>query len=132
MATTSNRPSDEPSQQYVRRGEIELTKDQLRTGPAAAATIAAGVGVFLYGLFITLAAASGGFNEAMRWSTAVGPLIGKTALGVIVWLIAWAALYFPLRRRNFGLGLALTIMIVLIVLGLILSFPPFFDLFAGE
>jgi len=59
-------------------------------GPISAAIIAAGAGAFTLGLVTTLAEASESVADSLRWSTAVGPLSGKTLVTVIVWLVVWA------------------------------------------
>jgi hypothetical protein len=104
-------------------------------GPAAAAMIAAGLGVFALGLLTTLAAAYeevGEFLAEFDFVDGVGPLAGKTILAVIVWAVAWLILGVAWRgkdsnlRRMFALGLFLGI------LGAIGTFPPFFEAFAVE
>jgi len=99
-------------------------------GPISAAILAAGTGAFTLGLLTTLAEASESVADALRWSTAVGPLSGKTSLAVIVWLVVWAALHLALRRKTYETGRALTIAVVLIGLGVVGTFPTFFELFA--
>ena len=62
------------------------------SGPAAAAILAAAVGVFVIGLATNLAEVSADLKNALNWWNPAGPLTGKTGVGVIVWLIAWAVL----------------------------------------
>lgn len=101
-------------------------------GPISAAILAAGVGALALGAFTTAAEASTGVADFLRWSDAVGPLSGKTLMTVIVWLAAWAGLHLWLRRRTYETGRALTIAVVLIALGVLGTFPTFFQLFAPE
>jgi hypothetical protein len=102
------------------------------SGPAAAALVAAGIGVFILGLMTTLNEASGWLADTLRWSTAVGPLIGKTGVAVIVWILVWIGLGLGWRKRNVGLVGAFAITIILVALGFLLTLPPFFELFAAE
>ena len=98
-------------------------------GPAAAAFVASGVGCAALGLFTTLAEASGGIKSFLNWWDPAGPLSGKTSMAVIVWLAAWIALHLMWRSRSVAFGRAFTITIVLIALGLLGTFPPFFVAF---
>ncbi len=62
------------------------------SGPAAAALIAAGIGVLVIGILTTGAAISEGLKSALNFWPPSGSLTGKTAIGLISWLISWAAL----------------------------------------
>jgi len=101
-------------------------------GPVSAAIIAAGVGCLALGIFTTLAEASESVKEFFEWSVRVGPLSGKTISAVIVWLIAWAVLYAALRSRPFETRRAFVIALVLIGLGVLGTFPTFFQEFKPE
>lgn len=59
----------------------------------------------------------------------VGPLSGKTVMAVIVWLVSWAILHAVYRNREAETRQALTIALVLIGLGVLGTFPTFFQLF---
>lgn len=100
------------------------------SGPAAAAMIAAGVGTLCLGILTTVAEASTGFASFLQWNDRVGPLSGKTILSVIAYAASWAALSGLWRRKEVPLRSALTATLVLAGLGLIGTFPKFFDLFA--
>ncbi len=99
-------------------------------GPAAAAILSAAIGIFTIGLMTTLAEASPGLRSALAWWTPVGPLAGKTGVGVLAWLIAWALLASAYRGKDVDFGKITRWVWILIVLGLLFTFPPFFDLFA--
>jgi hypothetical protein len=100
-------------------------------GPIAAAIIAGGIGAAALGLFTTLAEASTGVKDWLQWSDAVGPLSGKVLMAVLVWLVAWATLHVALRSRPYETRRALVISLVLIALGVVGTFPTFFQLFGG-
>ncbi len=101
-------------------------------GPAAAALLGAGVGAFTLGLLTTLAEASTSIKDSLTLSDAVGPLSGKTTYAVVVWLAAWAVLHFTVGRRARLTTQVLTVVVVLFGLGLLGTFPIFFQLFAAE
>ena len=99
-------------------------------GVAAAAILAAGIGVFTTGLMTTLAEVSPGLRNALIWSRPVGPLSGKTGVGVIIWLIAWVVLHSMYRGRDAEFGKIMRWSWILILLGFLLTFPPAFELIA--
>ncbi|MFH1103938.1 MAG: hypothetical protein V1757_03190 [Actinomycetota bacterium] len=102
-------------------------------GPGAAAMIAAGVGVFTLGLMTTLSefwVGLSGFLADFQGSVGVGALAGKTILAVVAWLVSWAVLGTVWRRKDVDLKVAFRVGLVLGVLGAVLTFPPFFTLFA--
>ena len=125
MSTVTNRPSDEPGA----RAEGIAYPDRPE-GPVVAAVLAAGVGALTLGVVTTLAEASSGFRNALNWNSAVGPLSGKTIVTVLVWLVAWAILHVAYRNRPTETRQALIITLVLIGLGVLGTFPLFFELFA--
>lgn len=96
-------------------------------GPINAALIAAGVGCTAVGLFTSLAEASKAAKDFMTLSKPVGPLSGKIVLALVVWLIAWAVLHFALRKAAMSFKTAFTITLVLIVVGLLGTFPLVFQ-----
>lgn len=104
-------------------------------GPAAAAILAAGIGVFALGLLTVLSEASTAMHdwlEAWEFDQGVGPLAGKTTLAVIVWLASWVVLAIPLWRKEVNLKTWFWVAAFLCVLGFLGTFPPFFLSFAAE
>src|SRR5207247_10388080 len=71
-------------------------------GPALAAIVAAGLGVLVLGLCTLLAEMSTATNNALNWWPPAGPLVGKTGVAVIAWLVLGVALPLALRRRAFS------------------------------
>ncbi|MBF0529368.1 MAG: hypothetical protein HQK55_08875 [Deltaproteobacteria bacterium] len=107
------------------------SKAILTNGPGAAASLAAGIGCLAVGLFTTLAEASPGFAGLLNFYGPVGPLSGKTLLGVLVWAISWAVLNGRWKKQSVNFSKMFVITLVLVGLGLLGTFPPFFDLFGG-
>lgn len=99
------------------------------TGPAAAALVASGIGTLVIGLMTTGAVISEGLNNFLNWWNPAGPLTGKTGVGVIVWLISWIVTHTLWKDRDSDLGRAFTITLILIGLGVLLTFPPVFEAF---
>lgn len=84
------------------------------------------------GIFTTLAEASTGFKDFLAFSDKVGPLSGKAIFAVIVFVVTWIVGHLGLRDKNPSLDKAVKVVAVLFVLGLIGTFPPFFEAFAPE
>ena len=101
-------------------------------GPIAAAIIAGGIGAAALGLFTTLAEASTDVKDWLDWNSDVGPLSGKTIMAVIVWLVAWAVLHVVYRGKPYETRRAFTIAVVLVGLGVLGTFPTFFQAFTAE
>ncbi len=103
----------------------------LPNGLAAAALLAGGIGSFAVGLMTTLAAASTAISNSLKFYAPVGPLSGKTTIAVIVWLIAWGTLGSMWRGKNVDFGRVSLAAFILLGLGILGTFSPFFDLFAS-
>jgi hypothetical protein len=53
-------------------------------------------------------------------------------VSTIVFFLAWLVLHFRFRGKEVNFNQIVTISLVLLVIGLLGTFPPFFELFAGE
>ena len=100
-------------------------------GPIAAAILAAGIGALTLGVVTTLVEASASVKKTLTLSTAVGPLSGTVAITVGVWLVAWLVLHLSLRTKPYESRGALVIAAILVALGVVGTFPTFFQMFGG-
>ena len=103
-------------------------EDVRPSGPAAAAVLAAGLGSFGLGLLSVLAAASGSASDALTLSDRVGDLSGVTTAAAVLFFAAWAVLTVRWRDADPPLARVAAAAGVLIALGLLGTFPPFFNL----
>jgi len=110
----------------------ELHEVDRPTGPVAAALVATGIGAFTLGLLTTLNEASTGIHDFLQFTDEVGPLGGKTILAVIAYFGSWAALHALWRRQNPVLRPLLITAAVLVGLGILGTFPVFFQAFAAD
>jgi len=101
-------------------------------GLAAAVLLAAGVGIFVLGLLTTLAEASTGIKDGLQWNDRVGPLSGKTIIATAVFFGAWGLLAAALRRSEPPWKPVVYATGALVVLGLLMTFPTFFQAFAPD
>jgi len=105
--------------------------NHIPSGPAAAAFISGSVGVFVIGLLTTLSEASHAIGSALNWYNPSGALVGKTGVGIIVWLITWYFLNKSWQDKDVDLKRMFTWAIIITALGFLLTFPPFFVIFKG-
>jgi hypothetical protein len=103
-----------------------------RTGPAAAAALAAGVGCVVLGLLSVLCDASAELKRALEWWPPSGCLFGKVAVAVPAWLAAWFVLHRALRSREFCFDAVLVATGVLLLAGVLLTCPLFPNLFGSN
>jgi len=129
-AMTTSTTSDDPRPSNATPEGIEFVDKP--EGPIAAAILAGGVGCLALGVFTTLAEASTSIKDWLQWSDRVGPLSGKTAMAVLVWLVSWVVLHVVYRDTPFETRRALTFALVLVALGVVGTFPSFFQAFAPD
>jgi hypothetical protein len=98
-------------------------------GSGAAAVLAAGIGSFLVAIFALVADKSAAIKSLMIFYKPTGPLSGVTTSAIVVWLIAWLVLDRRWRSRTVAMGRVRTVALVLLILAVLLTFPPIADLF---
>ena len=105
---------------------------ELTTGPAAAALLAAGVGLLALALSHVFSEASEAVKHTMQalgnaWipgAQGIGPYAGKETVGVLVWLISWVFLHVLLKKRQISVVVAGVMTLVLIGMATTLLWPP--------
>ena len=100
----------------------------LPNGPGAAALLAAGIGSLVLAILAMTADKIPALGKSMIFWKPTGPLSGVTTCAIVVWLAAWFVLDRSWARRNVALSKVSTVAIVLLLLGLLLTFPPLADL----
>jgi hypothetical protein len=103
-------------------------QSETTNGLVAAAMLAAGIGCFFLGLNTSLAQGSKVISGMLNFYNPVGPLGGKTIVAVVVWLVTWAILASKWKDRSADFGKIYKVTLILVGLGLLGTFPPFFDL----
>jgi hypothetical protein len=98
-----------------------------------AAIIGSGIGSVVLGIviLITEMKAGAGFKTFLNFVGPVGPLSGKTTVAVLAFAIGWVTLHFTFKNKALSLTTSFIIGVILIGLGMLFSFPPFFELFAN-
>ena len=104
-------------------------------GPVLAALLASGIGSTVLGVLTTLSQSHAGFRALMDidknlgFNVGVGPLSGKTVYAVAAWLIAWAIAGYVMRGKSYGERPFFIATFVLVAIGLLGTFPLFFENF---
>lgn len=98
----------------------------LPNGAALAAILAAGVGCFAMGAFV-IANAAGWYAAPSLYGPA-GGLSGRATFAVVVWLAAWGVLHARWKTRDLSMGAVVGWTLVLVLLSLVLTFPPVWTL----
>ena len=101
-------------------------------GPALAALLSSGIGVTALGLLTTIAAGSANFANLLKINAQVGPLSGKTTYAVAAFFASWIVAAVIMRGKNYNERTFLTATFVLIGVGILGTFPIFYDLFVPK
>lgn len=112
--------------------EQQLYADRRPNGEAMATIVAAGIGVFALGLLIVLVEMFPGFKTFLTFNTGVGALSGKTIGAVLIWLVSWAALFVMWKDKMVDFAKTMWVSIGLLALGILFSFPIFFQAFTAK
>jgi hypothetical protein len=91
-------------------------------GAMMAAVLGAGIGSSAMGVFVLLNEA-GLFSAPALYGPA-GGVSGRTTFATIVWLVAWGVLHARWRSRDVTSGSVFTWTVVLVLLGIVATFPP--------
>jgi hypothetical protein len=100
--------------------------DEPTNGAAIAAFLAAGIGAFAMGFFVIIHEA--GLFSAPALYAPAGGLSGRTTFATLAWLLGWAFLHSRWKNRQIESGRVSMATFVLIALGVLLSFPPVWQL----
>ena len=139
IARSRRRPKPAADGSLSARGRAAGASADAQSGRAgadvnggAAALLAAGFACAVFGVLVVLAEASEAFAERLTFQQGVGSLSGKGIVTTALWLVAWPALHFALRRREVSWRATLRVTGALVGIGLLGTFPPFFQLFHGR
>ena len=98
-------------------------------GSGAAAVLAAGIGSFALAAIAIAADRVAGFAKLMVFYPPTGPLSGVATSAIALWLAVWVVLEWRWRKRSVAVGKISAAALLLLILGLVLTFPPLADLF---
>ncbi len=98
-------------------------------GAAATALLAAGIGSMVLGIDVIIAEAWQPIEKAFNLYAPGGPLTGQATFATVVWLGSWALLHAWFGDREVDLPSWLRATMILIGVGFLGTFPPFYRLF---
>jgi hypothetical protein len=94
--------------------------------------LSCGLGCFLLGVFAVAADGSKGLAAALNFYHPSGPLSGVTTVAIALWLVCWAVLARVWKDRQLAFAKVSAFAFLFLALGLLLTFPPFGDIFLGR
>jgi hypothetical protein len=100
----------------------------LTNGSGAAAIFSAAVGCFVLAVLAIVGDKSALIHRSLVLYKPTGPLSGVTTIAILVWLVTWAILGWSWREKMVPAGRVNAIALALLVLSLVLTFPPVGDL----
>ena len=124
-------PTAAPPAVELHAAPVEAAETARQSGPAAAVVLGAGVASFVLGLLSALTAASAAVSDALTLSSRVGDVSGVTTIAACTFFVASASLAIAWRRANPPLVRVAVAAALLLALGLLGSFPPFFNALGG-
>jgi len=104
----------------------------LPNGPAAAAILSAGAGCSVLGILALAGDASKAVAKLLTFYLPTGPLSGVTCLAILFWLVMWFILASRWRTRTVAIAKVNVTALLLLAVGILLTFPPFVDLLQGK
>jgi tetrahydromethanopterin S-methyltransferase subunit B len=131
MATITTKPIPTPAPgTYPPAEGLELPTRP--NGVAAAAILAAAIGSFVLGLMIVTTEAIPAWKNMVNFVNPVGPLSGKTDFMLGAYIVALVALTAAWRNKSVDFARVWTISLGLLALGLLGSFPLFYEIFTAH
>ena len=102
-------------------------------GSAAAALLAGGIGSAALGLITLIFELNdkSAFAQSMNWYKPVGGLSGKSGWAIIIFFVSWAILHFIWKDKDTNFARISSLAIALLFVGLLGTFPPFWELLKG-
>ena len=100
----------------------------LPNGSGGAAILAAGIGAFAIAVLDIAADKVASINSMMNFYRPTGPLSGITMVSLVLWLVVWGVLEWQWQKKDVAIGRISRIALGLLVLSLLLTFPPIADL----
>ena len=110
---------------------MNTTEINKPNGPVAAALLAGGIGSAVLGLLTFGAEASEVIKNILDWYKPVGPLMGKSSLGILAFILSWVILNSLWKGKETNFNRIATIALALVVVGLIFTFPPVWSILLG-
>lgn len=113
-------------------GSPSVREEMSANGSVGAAILSAGIGCFVLAVLAVLADASKAIAGWLTFYLPTGPLSGVSSTAIIAWLVAWWVLARLWRNRIVAIGKVNAWAFFLLILSLLLTFPPFEHILLGK
>ena len=97
-------------------------------GSGAAAMLAAAIGSFVLAIIAFAGDKSVPIKNSLNFYKPTGPLSGVTTVGIAVWFLVWGLLEWRWGKRTVAMSRINRVSLALLVLSILLTFPPIVDL----
>jgi hypothetical protein len=104
-------------------------REERTNGSGAAAILAAGGGAFVLGVLAIAGDKVAAVGRWMIFYRPTGPLSGVTTSAILIWLGCWGVLEWRWGKRSVAVGRICLAALVLLGVGVLLTFPLVEDLF---
>lgn len=101
----------------------------MTNGSGAAAVLSAGAGCFALAILAIAADKSAALKAHIVFYKPTGPLSGVTTVAILFWLLLWLLLEWRWKHKTVSFGRIAAISLALLLLGMLLTFPPIADMF---
>jgi hypothetical protein len=106
----------------------ESAAPSIPNGSGAAAMLAAAIGSLVLATIAFAADKSVPLKNALNFYKPTGPLSGVTTVAIVFWLMAWGFLEWRWAKRALDMRRINRVSLVLLVVSILLTFPPIVDL----
>jgi hypothetical protein len=106
----------------------DTTSPSIPNGSGAAAMLAAAIGSFVLALFAIAGDKSVTIKNSLTFYQPTGPLSGVTTVAIIVWFLVWGLLEWRWGKRAVAMSRINRVSLAMLVLSILLTFPPIVDL----
>ena len=90
--------------------------------------LAAAIGSFVLAILAFAGDKSVPIKNSLNFYKPTGPLSGVTTIAILVWFLAWGFLEWRWGKRAVAMSRINRVSLVLVVLSILLTFPPIVDL----
>lgn len=94
--------------------------------------LAAAIGSFVLAIIALAGDKSVSIADDLNFYRPTGPLSGVTTVAMVVWFLTWGLLEWRWGKRVVAMSRINRVSIALLVLGILLTFPPIVDLLSGS
>jgi len=107
----------------------DTTVPSIPNGSGAAAILAAAIGSFVLAVIAFAGDKSAPIKNSLNFYKPTGPLSGVTTVAILIWILIWGLLEWRWGKRALAMGRINIISLTLLVVSILLTFPPVVDLF---